>query len=139
TAGGMLQSSARIFRLSTPLFLHSHRERHPLHSLRRILLQFAQDDLYGALQLGIAAGNYLGRSLLDFDVRRHPFVLDAEALLGPKAEVRGRDAAAVHQHGEAEDADEAAPGALADKGAELVLAEHPRQKIATGPGRFVDE
>src|SRR3954465_2910947 len=66
---------------STPLLLHPHRERHPLHSLGRIFLQFAQHDLDGALQLWIAALNPLGRGLLDFDVRRYTFVLDAKALL----------------------------------------------------------
>ena len=47
--------------------------------------------------------------------------------------------AAVHQHREAEDADQAAPGPLADQRAELELAEHPGQQVAAGAGRLVDE
>ena len=49
------------------------------------------------------------------------------------------DAAAVHQHRETEDADEAAPRALADERAHLVLAEHPRQEIAARAGGLVDD
>ena len=90
-----------------------------------------------------AAGRWpaidVGRRLLDLDVRRHAFVLDDQAVLGPDREVRRGDAAAVHQHREAEDADEAAPGALADERPELELAEHPRQQVAARAGGLVDD
>ena len=64
---------------------------------------------------GVAAGDDVGGCLLDFNVGRHALVFHDPALLGvPDGEVGGGDRGAVHQLGEAEDADEAAPCALAD-------------------------
>jgi hypothetical protein len=48
-------------------------------------------------------------------------------------------AAAVHQHREAEDADQAAPGPLADERPQVELAEHPGQQVAARAGVLVDD
>ena len=88
---------------------------------------------------GSLPGDDVGRRLLHLDVRRHALVLDDPAVLGPDGEVGRRHRAAVHQDREAEDADQAAPGALADQRAELELAEHPGQEVAARAGRLVDE
>src|SRR5262249_23277575 len=97
---------------------------------RRFGLKLLQYDFDGFLELRIAPGDDVLRSLLDFDVGRHAFVLDDEAVLIPEGEVRRGDGAAIHQHREAQDADEPAPGAFADERAELEFAEHPRKEIA---------
>ena len=88
-------------------------------ALRLRILQAVERDLDRAVELRVAAAVDFARPLLDFDGRCDAFVLDAEAVLGPDREVGRGDRAAVHQGGEAEDADQAAPGALADDGAEF--------------------
>ena len=47
--------------------------------------------------------------------------------------------AAVHQDGDGADADQAAPGALADQRAELVVLEQPGQGVAAGAGDLVGD
>ena len=96
-------------------------------------------DLNGALELGVAAGDDVGRRLLDLHVGRHALVLDDEAFARPDAEVRRGDLAAVHQHRKSEDADQAAPRPRADQRSELQFAEHPRQEVAAGAGGLVDD
>src|SRR5258706_7647330 len=87
--------------------------------LRRVRGELLHGDGEGLLELRIAAGDDVGRRLLDVDVGRHALVLDDEALGGPDAEVRCGDVAAVHQGRETEDADEASPGTAADERSEL--------------------
>ena len=78
--------------------------------------------------------------MLDFDIGRHAFVFHAPAVFArPERQVRRRDGAAIHQHGKAEDAHQAAPRRLADQRAHVVFAEHPRQQVAARAGRLVDQ
>src|SRR5882724_11575262 len=82
----------------------------------------------------------IGRHLLDLDVRRHAYVLDYPTVFrGPDRQVRRRHPAAIHQHREAEYADQPAPGALADELAQAKLAPHPGQEIAARSGGLVDQ
>src|SRR5262249_35751700 len=111
----------------------------PFQFLRRVLFEFLERDVDGSFQLRGFAGDDPRWRLLAFDIRGDAPVFDAEAGLGPEGEIGCGDQAAVHEHGEAKDTDEAAPGALADERAELVLVEHPGQQVAAGAGGFVDE
>ena len=115
---------------------HADRERRTGRGLRRrVFLELRQDRPRWP---GRAAGpcpRPRRRVLLDVDVGRNAHVLDDPAVLGEDRQVgRGHDAA-VHQDGEAEDADQPAPGPLADQLAEAELAEHPGQQVAAGARR----
>src|SRR5262249_61628816 len=52
---------------------------------------------------------------------------------------RRRDKTAVHQLRIVVNAYESAPRSGADKLPDFVLLEHPRQRITTGPGHFIDD
>src|SRR6476620_10598540 len=80
----------------------------------RRFLQLVECDSDGLLELRIVPVNYLRRGLLDVDVRRNTLVLDDPAIVGPDRQVRRGDASPVDELRETEDADEAAPCALAD-------------------------
>src|SRR5438105_4262747 len=116
------------------------RIRRPLRRGRRRLLQLVERDSDRALQLRIVPGGDRFRIELHFHVGR-----DARVLGNPltaraeEADVRRGDKAAIHQRREAEDADQSTPGALPDKRAGFRVAEHPRQHIAAGSRRLVDD
>ena len=119
---------------------HADGERRPGRRLgRRVLGQLLQHDLDGLVELRVLARGHGGRVLLDVDIGRDAHVLDDPAVLGEDGQVGRRDAAAIHQGREAEDADQAAPGPLADQLAQAELAEHPRQQVAARAGRLVDD
>src|SRR5262245_3900688 len=108
--------------------------------LRRVLLQLLHDQLDRLLELRVLARDDILRPLLHFDVRSDAFVLDGEAgVRGPEGHARSGDIPAVHQLRVAANADEPAPGPLADQGPQLVLAEHPREHVAAGASTLVDQ
>ena len=105
----------------------------------RVLFEGFEDDFDRLVELRVVAGGDGGGVLLDFDVGGDAFVLDDPAVLGEDRQVGAVTAAAVHQHREPEDADQAPPGPLADQRAELELAEHPGEQVAAGAGGLVDD
>src|SRR5579885_127080 len=87
-----------------------------LELLRRVPGEQAQGDLDGLLKLRVVALADELRVVLDFNVRSDAVVLDLPLALQPvDGDARRGDMPAVHQFGIVVDADESAPGLLADE------------------------
>src|SRR2546425_12611264 len=100
-------------------------------SLRRILFEQLHCFLHRALKLRIVSLDHFGGSVLDFDIRRHTFILDRPlpGKIIERQDGRG-DAAAIDCWRHAERADQASPRPGADHWPELPEMEHIRQCIA---------
>src|SRR6185295_11568698 len=116
-----------------------HWIRRALWLLRWILLQLIHNDLNRFLQLRVMSIDDIGGHLLDFDVRSDADVLDYPSFLrSPYRKVGRGHPSSIHQHRKAENADQSAPGALADKLAQTKLAPHPWQIVAARAGRLIN-
>ena len=93
-----------------------------------------QDDLDRSIELWVLAHRHGGGVLLDLDVGSNADVLDHPAFLGEDRQIGSRHESAVHQDREAKNADQAAPGSLADQFAQAKLTEYPRQEVASRTG-----
>ena len=84
--------------------------------------------------------DHFRRSVLDFDIRRHAFVLNGPL---PGKIIEGEDgrsdAAAVDRGGNAECPDQASPCARTDHWPQLAEMKHVRQGVAPGTCRLVDD
>jgi hypothetical protein len=74
--------------------------------------------------------NHFRRGVLDFDIRRHAFVLDGP-LAGQiiKGQIRRGDPSAINRRRKTKRADQSAPGAGADQRPQLSLMEHVGQRV----------
>src|SRR5712692_810328 len=105
-----------------------------------MLLQIRQYHFDGFLKLWIVAGTHGGGVVLHFNIRRHAVVLHVPLTSrAVKRQVGSGDETAIHQLRKAEDSYEASPRALADDGADVLLAEHPGQSIPARAGEFIDD
>src|SRR5579863_8877485 len=100
--------------------------------------QFTQPNLHRRLQLGVVTLAHRLWILLDRHVRVDSVILHIPLARGRKErDARRGDVPAVHEDGNFADADQAAPGPLADQSADLRLLEQPGKRIAAGAGDFV--
>ena len=91
-------------------------------------------------QLRVSARAVVLRPHLDFDVRVRAVIFHLPAdVREPKAELRLRGESLVRQRVPRGDADHAAPGALADQGAQLHQLKAVAEDVAVGAGVFVGD
>src|SRR2546425_8274580 len=68
-------NSCLLSKLSCPTLRYPVNRHGPRNSLHGILIEQLHCFLHGALELRIVTFDYFGRSVLDFNIRGHTFVL----------------------------------------------------------------
>src|SRR5579875_564226 len=109
--------------------------------LRRwICLQSCECSLHSPLKLWIVTGGDRLRIHIDLDIGRNTVILYRPLARRTEETETGRcHAAAVHQSGITRNADQPAPGALANQRTEFRIAEIPRHRVAARTREFIDE
>lgn len=119
---------------------HRARSRQPRRRLRRGRLQRLQRQPHRLVELDVAAGRVVLGALDDLDVRVDAVVLDVPAVaLQPEGVLGLGDERAVDQPVAAVDADDAAPGAGADDGADAERLDRRVDDVAVGAGELVGD
>src|SRR5512141_2494447 len=134
--------------LMSPPDLRASRPRLFLDRIRRdgrdlaaLGLEILEDDLDGFVELVVDAGELPGRVVVDDDIGLDADALDdpALALRAVRGELGLVERAAVEERQGAADADDAAPGALADERAELEGLEPVGEDVPVGGRELVAE
>src|SRR5579871_3756741 len=105
-----------------------------------MVFQLLHYDFDGLIELRVMASTPCGGIEIYVHVGRNAMVLHFPiAVKTVDGGARSGDAPSVNQLGIASDADQAAPGSLANQRTDSSLAEIPRQRISTRAGHFVDD